>query len=53
MQHHSSSNRHDGLDGSLGVSVVVVSSNSGELDHLLEDAQSFVELLGSEASGVV
>jgi hypothetical protein len=37
VQHHGASKFHDGPDGALGITVVVVSTNAGMLYLLTED----------------
>jgi hypothetical protein len=53
MKHHSSSNRHDGLDAALSLTVVVMSASTSEPDDLSKLCKLRSELLGSEGRSVV
>jgi hypothetical protein len=45
VQHHGPGNGHDRLDRSLGVSVVMMGSNTGKANDLAEDFQMGAESL--------
>ena len=53
MQHHSPGYGHDGSDGSLSFSIVVVGTNSSKLAYLTELAKFFGVLLASEGGTIV
>jgi hypothetical protein len=53
VQHHGPGNGHDRLDRSLGVSVVMMGSNTGKANDLAEDFQMGAESLWSKGRAII
>jgi hypothetical protein len=53
MKHHSSRNRHDCLNGSFGVAVLMMSTGTSEVYDLLELGESLSESMRRKGGAIV
>jgi hypothetical protein len=53
MQHHGSSNRHDGPDGTLCLTILMVGAYTRKVDYLGEFGEMSGKLLGGEGLSIV